>query len=347
MSRAEDIFERIRHRGLPEIREFIQTRQSEELFLDFKRSSDCGRGARLSDNDRNNLARAMSGFANSEGGVLVWGVDCSRTIDGADVANGLFPVEDPQRFRSWIEGAISGCTVPPHPNVANIVVPNDDENTGYVVTLIPKSNHAPHQAIPKRQYYIRAGSDFVPTPHDVLSGLFGRRPQPHVFQMFTIAPARLDNDGVHFELGIMIHNDGPGIATDVFITLLVRSNPGPQSTLAFKPLDSKNWTGSWSLGRQLSLISNPDRRLPPSAHYQPVSIVAKMAPPFEAPLDVAITLGCSQSEPTRFSFENSADAIRQVFDRLMARSHHEVLLREDCAKFPSLVLGMDRPQLQE
>ena len=41
---------------------FILERQSEELFLDFKRSSDNGAGDRLSDRDRDNLAKAISGF---------------------------------------------------------------------------------------------------------------------------------------------------------------------------------------------------------------------------------------------------------------------------------------------
>ena len=33
-----------------------------------------------------NLSKAISGFGNSEGGVLVWGVDCSRDLEDGDVA---------------------------------------------------------------------------------------------------------------------------------------------------------------------------------------------------------------------------------------------------------------------
>ena len=47
MTRAEDIFKKIESEGMGYIEELIKDRQSEELFLDFKRSSDDGKGAKL------------------------------------------------------------------------------------------------------------------------------------------------------------------------------------------------------------------------------------------------------------------------------------------------------------
>jgi hypothetical protein len=92
MGRAEEIFEKIKDQGEAAIDEFILVRQSEELYLDFKRSADNGRGPRvLHENDRNNLAKAVSGFGNSEGGVIVWGVDTSVDGDSADVAKAKDP----------------------------------------------------------------------------------------------------------------------------------------------------------------------------------------------------------------------------------------------------------------
>ena len=187
MGRAEELFNKILAEKETAIYEFIRSRKAEELFLDFKRSSDNGSGNKLSQNDRNNLAKAISGFGNSEGGIIVWGVDCSQDIDGADVARTKIFIENPERFTSWLNSAISGCTIPPHQNVRNepILTAN---NMGFVITLVPKSNNTPHQMVGKLQYYIRAGSDFVPTPHDVLAGMFGKRPQPHIMHQFLISP---------------------------------------------------------------------------------------------------------------------------------------------------------------
>src|SRR5579871_4078524 len=107
MSRAEDIFERLQKDGEKAIDEFIMTQQSEEMFLDFKRSANNGDGTVLSDKDRNNLAKAISGFGNSEGGVIVWGIECKRDIDGADIPKAKFPIKNVKRFVSFLENAIS------------------------------------------------------------------------------------------------------------------------------------------------------------------------------------------------------------------------------------------------
>ena len=56
MGRAEEIFEKIKRDGIVAVDEFFVQRQSEELFLDFKRSADNGEGTKLHENDRHNLA---------------------------------------------------------------------------------------------------------------------------------------------------------------------------------------------------------------------------------------------------------------------------------------------------
>ena len=117
MGRAEDLFNRIVKEGEKAIDDFITDRQSEELFLDFKRSADDGKGKKLHDTDRGNLSKAISGFGNSEGGVVVWGVDCRNDAAQGDVAQYKVSIENPQRFVSRLEGAVSGCTIPAHPHI--------------------------------------------------------------------------------------------------------------------------------------------------------------------------------------------------------------------------------------
>src|SRR5215469_7521481 len=103
MGRAEDLFDRLKERGEAEIDQLIQDRHSEELFLDFKRSADGGSGRRFHDDDRRNLARAISGFANSEGGIIIWGVDC-RDQGSGDLPGEKIGIQNPRRFVSWLEG---------------------------------------------------------------------------------------------------------------------------------------------------------------------------------------------------------------------------------------------------
>lgn len=347
MNRAEDIFQQIETGGFEAINGFILSRQSEELFLDFKRSSDCGKGNRLSQNDRNNLAKAISGFGNSEGGVLVWGVDCSQDPQEGDVARALVPIEKVYRFKSWIEGAISGCTVPPHSQVQNIAVVDESGANGFLITLIPKSINAPHQMIPNKQYYIRAGSDFVPTPHDVLSGLFGRRPQPHVFQMFTTAPANIENNKVKVNVGFIIRNQGPGIASNVFITLMLYRVPGPDGSIGFQPSDPQNWSGSWSFGRHLSLIAKDGIRLPPTAHCQPVIMEAFIEPPFDEGFRLEGTVGSAESEPHSFSLECSPEKISFLYKNLLTKASNRTLTKKDRHNFVYEFLNLDKEEITE
>jgi hypothetical protein len=93
MGRAEELFNRICDGGIAEVLRMISAPVVEELFLDYKQSSTILPSRKLSDEDRKNLAKAIAGFANSEGGVIVWGVDCRHTADG-DVPTGAGPIKE-------------------------------------------------------------------------------------------------------------------------------------------------------------------------------------------------------------------------------------------------------------
>lgn len=319
MERCRDIYERIKERGQAAIEELIADRKSEDLFLDFKRSSDDGNGNKLSNIDRKNLAKAISGFGNSEGGVIVWGVDCSPDVDGADVAHTEVFINNPARFASLLQGVISGCTVPPHSGVENNVI-NAGEGIGFVVTLIPKSNSAPHQMLPDKKYLIRAGSDFIPTPHDVLAGMFGRRPQPHVFHQYTLAVPELRGSELYIAFGLEIHNEGPGIASDIFCTCLTQYLPGNNSQMRCETPDQANWAGSFAFGRQISLISAPGYRLPPGASAQPLIIHLSLIPPFEGVLKISGTVGSGESRRYAFLIEKNAQDIQLQYDSFVQKT---------------------------
>src|SRR5262245_27824918 len=129
MGRAEDLLSRIEVGGEQAVEDLIATRASEEHFLEFKRSKDNGQGLHLDATDRDNLGRAISGFANSEGGVVVWGI-------GGDQATTRHPLADAVRFAGLIDGAVSGCTVPSVGGVRSVPVLSTNSPAGYVATLI-------------------------------------------------------------------------------------------------------------------------------------------------------------------------------------------------------------------
>ncbi len=315
MGRAEDIFSQIVDKGEGAIDSFIETQESEHLSLDFKRSADDGNGVNLHAKDRKNLSKAISGFGNSGGGVIVWGVDCSGDSSGADVARQKCPLVDAKKFKSLLEGAISGCTIPSHPGVQNEAIFCKDNNSGFVVTLIPMSNRAPHQAVMgKKYYYIRAGSDFDPTPHSVLAGMFGRRPQPHVLVKLTAkSMVRGSEDGI-MKAEIQIENDGPTIAKDLFVSAKITSIPHPDCRIAFAaiPWDPSPWDVQVGSLNHISIISQDGVRLAPEASLSagqwlemtfPISILSKG---FIKELKIEMVCGCGEAPPQRIVIQKGA-----------------------------------------
>jgi len=321
MNRAEYIFNKIVEQGEAAIDEFIRTRKCEELFLDFKRSATDNIAKSLHDNDRNNLSRAISGFGNSAGGVIVWGIDCSKNkIDDADVAKTRRPIPNVKRFISWIEGAISGCTVPVHDRVQNhLIITNEAADEGIVITFVPESNHAPHQVTNEMKYYIRAGSNFVPTPHAVLAGMFGRRPQPNIIYNVLFTPPKLSGKKIICEFSLLIRNNGPGIAQDIFLNLFSYS-PGNNCQIEFIPLSPDEWRGNLSLGFCLSLISKPDIKLPPEAHLIPLNIKLILAPPFSEQLSFKGLCGCSGSPSCKISYIASAETVLRLYNETISQN---------------------------
>lgn len=352
MGRAEDIFEMFKKEGESAIDDFIRSRKTEELFLDFKRSANDGNDSKLHERDRENLAKAISGFGNSEGGVIVWGVDCSKDDQSADVARAKYPLKDVSRFVGWLENAVSGCTVPPHNKIMNHFVQINQAGEGYAITLIPKSDHSPHQvAIHGKyqyRYYIRVGSNFGHTPHAVLAGMFGRRPQPHIYPMFGQHPARLlDDNSILLNLSLMLASAGPGIASDIFITTALSSMPGDNCRIMFNETVGENWIVHSFLGIRKSLISHPDLRLPPEAAVQPISVLMNIRPPFTNALTIEIVCGCGQTPPYRFKLGTDNISLQVLYDEFVLNSSRGTVTNDYAQQFNARALNIPKDLKRE
>jgi len=343
MGRAEDIFERLVNEGEAVISEFIETRQAEELFLEFKQSADNGFGNKLHPTDRLRLAEAISGFGNSEGGVLVWGVECQ------EIATQKRPLVDVHKFKSWLEHAVSGCTVPPHASVRHHPIVTADSGTGgFVVTIIPKSGHAPHQVTGRNQYYIRAGSSFVPTPHAVLAGMFGRRPQPNIICQYVVEPAVLPQAAskkadrvVQVRLTIWFHNTGLGIARDIFLNLRVFRKASALTRIAFDPVDERAWIGNMELGVFFGLVSKQDLRMPPEGTLIATTVDMTLAPPFTDDFKIEGNFGCDGAPPVKLVLGATASQLTQDFDQLMEWADRGVLTNKQRYDFVARAFGVE------
>lgn len=316
MSRAHELFALLKRDGENAIDELIAAFQSENLWLDFKRSSASAAATTLPQSDRENLAKAMSGFANSDGGVIVWGVDCRRDPkSGADLPTDKHPLEQPHRFVSWLEGAASGCVTPAAPGVEHAVLASAAIGRQFVATLVPASDLAPHQCIQptsKLQYYMRAGSSFVPVPHAVLAGMFGRRPQPKIFTFYDGNVRIIDQVVLNIDFGVRLLNDGPVLASGAYLSFRIQVSR-PNCRTAYKPRLGDNWSAYEAYGTFFNVTAMPAFRLAPHTPVQPVRFQLQLAPPFQDGYVFELHYGCDGAPPGHVLVDLSAEDLEQAY----------------------------------
>ncbi len=112
-SHAKEFFQKVTLEGIPFLKSLIGADPPffETDWLDFKGAQD------LKDNDVKKIwSEALSGFANTEGGVIVWGIDARKDEKTKiDCASGFSLVKDPSAFTSRLKELHSQSTHPPIP----------------------------------------------------------------------------------------------------------------------------------------------------------------------------------------------------------------------------------------
>src|SRR5258706_3165553 len=147
----------------------------ETEWLDFKGAE------KIPDHDlRKEWSTALSGFANTEGGVVIWGIDARKDkTTGIDAASGPSLAKNPSQLRSRLAELHHTATDPPVLGVELREFPDQvAAGHGYVVCLVPESAVKPHRAenVTTKPYYIPAGDSFLPPSTSLLRHLIFPHP---------------------------------------------------------------------------------------------------------------------------------------------------------------------------
>lgn len=315
MTRAHDLFERLRTNSIAALDELIADKEPESLFLDFKRSTNEGRDKNLAPDDNKNLSKAISGFANSGGGVIVWGVDCRRDRDGNEVAT-KHPLENAAGFNTKLQAAISRTTYPPHPGVEVLSIQeSSDSPAGYVAVHVPQSFFGPIRSLTTHHYHIRTGSDFVIVSHDVLAGLFGRQPQPSVDLNLIFYPARMDSSSDQFTIafGLAVVNSGAILGERPYISANFGSFP--QRQLTVRSVDEKAFVARRSPLPTFSVVATDGFVIAPSGSEHMCDVVIEISALLPQELALDGTLGVRGAPPKRFLIYASEKTISAAIER--------------------------------
>jgi hypothetical protein len=193
----------------------------EDTWLECKRKTHPDRG-NLDEGDKANFAKAISGFANSSGGVLIFGLVAQKGIDGLDLIQAMEPIQGLKLFESElrekesriIERAVSGIEY-------KKFYTEESRDEGMLVVFIPESNNPPHRNMIDKHFYLRAGGNFHPMDLPQIESMVLKNIRPELeidFLVFTDVDIR-SSDDKRFHMLFKLTNIGKSIAKNVFVRL--------------------------------------------------------------------------------------------------------------------------------
>lgn len=225
-SRAEGLFEKIKSAGdeaaqAAALRKLATDRTAEDEYVEFKsgiyNEKDTGKY----------WSQALSAFANTEGGVLIFGVKTDKVDTGGtrpiDTAVGVELVDKPEVLEQFLKDTRLNSSVDPVPGVQYLRV-TEPGGKGFVVAYIPEGPHKPYRAAtdPSRNYFHRVGDSFAIINHTHLRNLFYPRLrsnlQVEILAGFT-APTSPNDKSIKAQFNIDLRNIGRSSAREIVCML--------------------------------------------------------------------------------------------------------------------------------
>lgn len=185
----------------------VREHREETLYLELKQKTD-RRNGNIEERERIAFSKALSGFANADGGVLIFGVRTKKGANSIDRARSLKSIQDHERFRACLVDALVSYTQPIVEGVRIEAIASAGGG-GYVKCLIPASDKSPHRAMQAdREYWRRGASGFRRMERYEIADAFGRRLRPSLRLFVELRPFEGDWTEIHFYMT----NEGRGVA---------------------------------------------------------------------------------------------------------------------------------------
>lgn len=213
----------------------------EAEWIDFKSGYDL--------NAKEHWSKALSGFANSGGGILLWGIQ-TKTKDNYDFPDKIVLVDKAQELGGKLETWMSTMVDPPVLGTQVRSIARKD-GKGFVLAFIPASNLKPHQAKAQEchgQYFIRAGHQTVPASQPLLRALF----YPQFDPVLKLTPKTTGGGTASgHQVSFCLKNDGVGSLYDLYV--IVDRVDDQNEHLQFEP-DPTYAVREWKTDKTTSLV---------------------------------------------------------------------------------------------
>jgi hypothetical protein len=225
------------------------------------------------------VSQALSGFANSDGGVLVLGLSTQRQGDEEpDVVTRVERFDTYQKVASEMLQLLGDAVMPPIDGVLVEPVDAQQAGYGYVKMLVPASDRGPHRAqladIGERQYWKRSCSRFYRMEHFDIADMFGRRRKPDI-QLCWHPLQRRDTPGVvDWLLALGLLNDGRGLARFPLLEIeLPKGLEVSQYGIDGNGLHGLEWQRLDAQGRRHRFTGSADSAIHPGVEHDVTRVV--------------------------------------------------------------------------
>lgn len=217
--------------------EMIEDGETEGLHLECKSPS----SPRLNSGAKAVLAKTISGFSNTAGGIILWGVSTTKhEHSGLDVLSQLEPIGSANRFEQQLRVAIPALVTPALLDYATkIIRQRPGESRGIVVTYIPKYIGDPVQSVIDNRFYFRSGDEFVVAPYEMIKRLFSATVCPDIRPALRKTMITKESDGT-WSIPISLENRSSAVAEHVNTNISVINPSACESVAAVGLQDTSN-----------------------------------------------------------------------------------------------------------
>ncbi len=192
-----------------DIEQMIAAQKQEDINLDYKSSDSLDK----TDGKKKEITKDISAFANSDGGVVIYGVTENPTH--RDLPEKIDAGSDPGNIsKEWLEEVINSGVKPKMEGLRIKSITIGSNRVIYVV-YVPKSTTA-HQASDKR-YYRRYNFQSVMMEHYEILDVLNRSILPDLQPFFSLTHA----EGGQFQLRVCLINRGANVIKNISLELTV------------------------------------------------------------------------------------------------------------------------------
>lgn len=188
--------------------------ESEDIFRECKAPT----SPSVNSGIKNKLAIGVSGFSNTEGGILIYGIETQKhQRSGSDVMTSITRVGNIDNFARAMANTIPTLTIPAVTNFDYKVIKKRPSDTaGVLIFYIPRQSH-PVQSQLDRKFYFRGGDQFVDAPYSVIERLFLASEAPSVeVSLGNFSVSELNGSPQH-KFDLILTNKSFTVARDVAI----------------------------------------------------------------------------------------------------------------------------------